>query len=351
MRAELAMAAWMAGSCALGACATTNVAEDAPVTPDAGSVRDAVVATDTPATGRPDAFSIDAMLREPPDAVVGGRDATPRLDAAIDAGPTPDTIMYVVASYDMPDAPRGPRMDEAPGLNLDGRVSIEGGAGTCEDFIGDLVSPFGERGVDNQLVGSLNGLLAGFVSDYDLQRVLDDDVATGRRLLAIRVNDLDSFVEDADVRVDLLLVRTVGCASDACPPPGGVVTPGATWSRVHVPLASGLPGEVVGGRLRVLLEDFPLVFDAGGVEVTMRIRESVLEGDVSATGLDHGVIAGGVAVDDLVFLAETIMPGIGETARGILIELADLRPSPADPLACTQLSAGLGVTAVPGAME
>jgi hypothetical protein len=83
----------------------------------------------------------------------------------------------------------------------------------------------------------------------------------------------------------------------------------------------------------------------------MTVRDSILEGDVSAFGLENGVLGGGILVEDLVLLAEMIMPGIGETARGILVDLADLSPSAADPLVCREVSAGMGLTAVPGTLE
>jgi hypothetical protein len=348
MRTELVVG--MLGALAIGGCAASNVVDDAASSLDAGPGTDAFVRDTTP-----DAFALDAFVATSdargPDAFVGRRDVGARPDAALDAGPTPPTITYVVAAYDLPDAPRGPRLDEAPGVNLDGRVSVEGGAGSCEDLIGDLVSPLGEPGVDNQLVGSLNSLLEGFIAGYDLQAVLDDDVATGRRLLAIQLSSLDSFDDDPEVRVDLFLVKPEGCAGDVCPPPGGVVSAGARWIRSLVPIGSALPGEIVAGRLHVVAHDFPLSFDASGVTVTMTVRDSILEGDVSAFGLENGVLGGGILVEDLVLLAEMIMPGIGETARGILVDLADLSPSAADPLVCREVSAGMGLTAVPRTLE
>ncbi|MFN7699870.1 MAG: hypothetical protein ACK6CU_30780 [Deltaproteobacteria bacterium] len=345
MRSKLVVGVLLA--LAVGGCGSSNVVlDDAASPPDAGPgpdafARDAFVAV--PDAFARDAFALDAFALDAP------MDAGPRSDSALDAGPTPPSILYVVAAYDVPSMPRGPRGDIAPGLNLDGRISSGGGADTCEDFASDLVSPTGEAGIDNELVGSLNGLISGFIAGYDLQAALDEDVASGRRLLAIRLDDLDSFIDDDDVRVDLLLVRPEGCASGVCPPPGGVVSPGARWSRVEVPLATALPGAIVGGRLRVLVADLPLTFDAAGVSATMTI-EGVLEADVSAAGLDEGVIAGGIAIDELVDVFETVMPGIGETARGVLEGISDLKPSP-DPWVCEQVSAGMGITAVPGTME
>ncbi len=337
-----------------GGCPSTNTLDDAALAPDAARFDaglDAAAGTDAredaAIVATPDAFLFDAVAAA--DASRTRRDSGPRPDSAVDAGPTPSTITYVIDTYDLPDAPRGPRSDEAPGLDLDGRVSDGTSSSTCEDFQPDLVSPLGELGVDNQLVASLHGLLSGFIVDFDLQATLDEDIASGRRLLAIRLTELDSFVDDGAVRVELFLVKPEGCTRDVCAPPGGVVSPDALWIMGLVPIGGGL-GEISGGRLHIVT-DFPLDFEASGMTITITIQDAILEADVSPLGLDNGVVAGGLRVDDIVFLADTIMPGIGETARGILQDLADLDPSASDPLLCDEISAGLGMTAVPGRLE
>ncbi len=340
----------------LSGCPTTNTVDDAAEGPDAGPQLDAPPAI-------PDAFGIDGPPIAEIDAYfddtwfvpmfdtgpASARDAAARPDGATDVGPAPSELAFVIGTYDLPPYPQGPSMDEAPGLDLDGRVSFGGSSGgptaTCEDYIDDLRSPFGERGIDNQLVGTLHGLLAGFISDFDLQRELDDGVATGERVIAVRLHDLDDYTSDGSVTVDLFLVTADGCSGEVCGLPDGVVLDARWVARTGEPLVTGATGEIVDGRLHVSFAAFPLSFGSGGTSATLLMRDAVLEADVTATSLEDGVIAGATPVQDLVDLAESIMPGIGETARGILEDMADLSPSAADPLRCDDISAGMAFTA------
>jgi hypothetical protein len=278
----------------------------------------------------------------------GGADSGARTDSPAMA---PVSATYIVGTITIPDAPTGAMMNITPGFNLDDKVSTEGGAGNCEDAIGDFQNPTGETGVDNQLVGSLIGLLRGFAADLDVQMTVDEQISTGALLLAVRVNDINSFTTDSSVTLDLFLVDPAGCAMSPCAPQGGRVSADQTWEMSSRPaLATGLPASIAEGVLSGGPLDLPLSFEAGGMAINLTIRDAQIGGEISEDSMENGNIGGELRIDDIVELAEGIMPGIGETARGILEGQADLSPS-SDPMVCESISAGIGFGAVTGTVE
>lgn len=263
----------------------------------------------------------------------------------------PVTMTYIVDTITIPPSPTGPMMNITPGFNLDDKVSVEGGAGNCEDAIGDYVNDQGDTGIDNQLVGILISTLMGFISDLDVQAEVDTQISSGSLLLAVRVNDINSYTSDSSVTLDLFLVDPAGCAMSPCAPTGGV-TADAMWvQQAGAPLAMGLPATIADGVLSGGPIDLPLSFEASGEMITLTIRDATVGGDISESGMENGAIGGELRIDDVVMLAEMIMPGIGETARGLLEMYGDLSPSTADPLVCDSISAGIAFTAVPGTVE
>ena len=280
----------------------------------------------------------------PPGTDAGGGGGT-------DAFMEPVDMTYIVGEISIPSMPDGTMPGTTPGFNLDGKVSVEGGAGNCEDFIQDYVNEQGETGVDNQLVGSLIGLLSGFVTDLDVQATVDEQISTGALLLAMRVNGINSFENDSSVTLDLFLVDPAGCAMSPCAPTGGTVSADQMWAMQAGPaLATGLSATIEGGVLSGGPLDLPLSFEASGMTINLTIRDARVGGDISADGLANGNIGGELRIEDIIMLAEMIMPGIGDVARGILQESADLSPS-SDPMVCDSISAGIGFSAVPGAVE
>lgn len=259
----------------------------------------------------------------------------------------PVSTTYIVDTITIPAAPTGPMMNQAPGFNLDGKVSVEGGTGNCEDAIGDYTSPSGETGIDNQLVGVLISTLQGFISDLDVQAQVNDQIASGSLILAIRVNDINSYTSDDSVTLDLFLVKQADCTMDTCPVTGSIMS-GQDWVQRAMPLAMALPATIEGGTLTGNVSALPLSFEASGETITLTIRDATVGGDITATGMTNAAIGGELRIDDVVMLAEMIMPGIGETARGLLVMYADLSPQSADPLTCDSISAGLAFTAVTG---
>ncbi len=269
---------------------------------------------------------------------------------ATDSGPVaePVTVTYIVGTIAIPPAPVD---GVAPGFNLDGIVSTgdNPAPATCEDVQPDYRNGSGETGVDNELVGHLLDLIGGLAGDLDVQATVDEQISTGALLIAMRVSDINSFVNDTSVGLDIFLVDPAGCATSPCAPTGGAVSAGASWTQQAGPaLASGLTASIVSGKLQGGPLDLPLHFSASGRDITLTIRRAQVGGDISESRLANGNIGGELLISDIVELAEQIQPGIGSTAEGLLRDYADLSPSAADPQVCDSISAGVGFSGVPG---
>jgi len=92
------------------------------------------------------------------------------------------------------------------------------------------------------------------------------------------------------------------------------------------------------------------VFRVSGTAWRIEVPNALLGGRITSTALTEAASGGAISIDDLVAFFESVMPGIGETARGLLEMYADLDPEPADPLICESISAGVGLTAVRGSV-
>lgn len=269
---------------------------------------------------------------------------TPGPDAGGDSGPAMEAISqtYIVGAINIPNGPDD--MNRVPGFNLD-MVTSDGTAAGCVGVTEDFTSFTGEVGTDNQFVGALVGILAAV--PLDVQMAVDEQIASGALLLAMRVNDINSFSADSSVTLELFLVRQADCAMSPCAVTGSVMA-GQAWRQDAVALtATPLSASITGGQLRGSVPALPLTFTASGEEISLTIRNATVGAGITATGLTNGAIGGSLRVMEILDLAEQIMPGIGPTVRPIIEGNADLEPSAADPNTCGAISVGLGFTAVP----
>ncbi len=268
------------------------------------------------------------------DAGMGGSDSpVPTME--------PITQTYIVGAINIPEGPDA--MERVPGFNLDGMNTDGNGVG-CVGGTVDFTSLAGEAGTDNQFVGMLTGLLAGF--DLDLQMSVNEQISSGALLLAMRVNDINSFSADSSVTLELFLVRQADCAMSPCPVTGGVMA-GQAWRQDAVSLTpTPLSATITAGQLRGSVPALPLAFETDGMNIMLTIRNAQVGAGITATGLTNGAIGGALNIDEVLMIAETIMPGVSMTVRPILEGNADIEPT-ADPAICGAISVGIGFTAVP----
>lgn len=264
-------------------------------------------------------------------------------DTGSDSGSveSPISRTYVVSAFSIPDADD---MGRVPGFNLDSMNSDGMGSG-CVGAAPDYMSWTGEVGTDNQFVGSFNGILGA--GGLNLQMSADEQIASGAQLLAMRVNDIDSFTADADVTLELFLVRQAVCVMSPCPLSGGVVADQAWRQDALSVTATPSPASIEDGQLRGGLTLLPLSFSSGSTNILLTIHDARVGAVISATGLTNGAIGGTLRADEIINdVTERIQPGSASTARPVIDGSADLEPT-VDPNLCASMSIGIGFTAVP----
>lgn len=277
----------------------------------------------------------------PSDPVVGNDTGPVGNDTGMTMAPISQT--YIVGAINIPDG--ADAMNRVPGFNLDMMNSDGTGAG-CVGATPDFTSLTGEAGTDNQFVGSLVGLISTGAS-LDVQEAVSEQISNGSLLLAMRVNDINSFSADPSVTLELFLVKQASCMADTCPVTGAVMG-GQAWQQRAASLTpTPLMASITAGQLSGTIPALPLSFTASGNTIMLTIRNARVGAGISATGLTNGAIGGSLRVQDILDLAEMIMPGIGATVAPIIRQNADLDPMTGMPNSCDAISAGLGFTAVP----
>lgn len=269
--------------------------------------------------------------------------------ATTDTGPgasdspasAPMSVTYIVGAITIPDMPDA--MNRVPGFNLDATDSMDGTGVGCVAANPDYTSLTGEAGVDNLFVGSLVGTLQT-VGSINVQTSVSEQIASGALLLAMRVNDVNSFTTDTSVTLDLFLVKQGDCAGETCPVTGSVMV-GQAWRQRSVAYATGVMGSITAGSLRATVPTLPLSFTASGNMINLDIQNANIGATITATGLANGQIGGGIAFAQLVSIAQMLMPALTEaTLRGLI--QADLNPRASDANTCDGISVGLGFNGV-----
>jgi len=283
----------------------------------------AVCACDAPAMVAPDGNLYDASVAD-----------------ADEPRELPRSATFLITHLELA---RGPEEDGAvEGIDLDARASLgDAMAADCRDRHPDRQSPLGVPGVDNQLVVGLVPLILEFAT-LDLEHGFDAPIASGERLHAIRVTELDDLTSDADVQVEILVVERLRCFGGVCPP--GEIPVGDLFVDRRMPIVRDLPGAIVEGRLRFELPTF-----AAAGPIGILLREVVVEVAIDEHGLE-GVIAGGYAIEDVITFADSgalsIEPPDYTMLRMMLQGFSDLSPSPGDASVCDSISAAMSVDAV-----
>lgn len=271
-------------------------------------------------------------------------------DAGMGGSDTPVPTMepvsrtYIVGAITIPEAPDA--MNRVPGFNLDATDSMDGGGDGCVGSNPDYTSLTGEAGVDNLFVGSLVSTIQT-LGDINVQTSVNEQIASGSLLLAMRVNDINSFANDSSVTLDLFLVKQGDCAGETCPVVGGVMAGGA-WTQRDAAYATGVSGSITAGSLRATVPSLPLNFTASGTMVNLTIQNANIGATITEGGLATGQIGGGIAFSQLVTIAMMLEDSLTEETLRSVVD-ADLNPRAADANTCDGISVGLGFTAVSAA--
>lgn len=218
-----------------------------------------------------------------------------------------------------------------------------------DDLIGmqcarrDYTDPEGRPGIDNALAGLLPVVEAQAVGGQRLDYLLEDSIAAGQILLAFELAGIDDASDDGCVGVrmrrlsgepllgtDNLLLGGQTLYPDGSAPISDLGTAVMSEGRLETDAADiVLPVSILDARFTLNVRD-------GRVRI-LRVSEDRIE----------GVIAGGIDIEEILAVVATlnIPSGLMATAEALIRTNADLALVDG---ACSQLSAVLVFTAVPG---
>jgi len=285
-----------------------------------------------------------------------------------DAGSGPaQTVTYVLGAINA-ETPAGSDPTQAYGFNLDGMVG--GPAGTCF-AVDDFTSPItGMTGVDNQLGGSLAGLLDGVLMGDGLNGTIRDQIEAGKVLLILEVSDINSFTADSSIMVHAVLGQMpagaacqmhtdmASCTGDTahmCSFTAGAMGAAGTCATTAAPqvsaacaahtdsascyadhanacnwgamasacsgIASGqtfamlsdlgtVPGSITGGQISATTSSLPLTFSAMGHVITLTLHNVQFGGRIAATGITNGEFGAKISIAELQSTIDSLGLGV-----------------------------------------
>ncbi len=180
-------------------------------------------------------------------------------------------------------------MDVADGFNLDNRVSRLGDVQTCR--AGDLTSPSGETGIDNQLARLMPTVdqMTGGAVDGAIQAAINN----GQMLVAVTVSGIDDACNDDSV--DVTVQRVEGMpfvGSDMA------VDPGQTFDLMRMVPISQLHGHITDRTLLTDPAQLPLPVAILDEQFTLQFHGARIRLQMSPTGDSHGIIGGAISLTE-----------------------------------------------------
>jgi hypothetical protein len=241
---------------------------------------------------------------------------------------------------------------ETPGFNLDGCNTPAGGTTGCGHM--DRRFDIDQNGWFEGLDNGIDNQLAEVAPLFESVPLAFPNVWDGDRVLLLEVKDVDSIVDDSCVQVSFLWGMVPEEAELELV--DGRVVPGQTFdidaARSH---QAGGPqpritaqGILQNGRVFAGPMALEVVMAGEGGVTPLDLHTGYVAFDMTADGLDVGVIGGGLEL-------EGFLDGVGllmiddfppEIWRSFLEPLTDLEPD-ANNLNCESVSVGLTFTAVP----
>ncbi|MDP3277018.1 MAG: hypothetical protein Q8Q09_17635 [Deltaproteobacteria bacterium] len=231
------------------------------------------------------------------------------------------------------------RAGVADGYDLDNRVSMEGDVRTCRH--GDLVSPDGHMGIDNQLASLIPSVdrMTGGALDGAIQAAINN----GQMLVVLRVEGIDDLCEDSEVRVSVVRVSGMPfVGSDQ------LVDSGQTFDLMRTAPMTHTTGRITGGTLELGPVDLPLPVAVLDAQFVIMFYGARLRVSIAPDGADgQGVIGGGISLAEFMSILSTLtIPNdLRTTVNGALTLFADLDRDAMGK--CQRISGALRITTRP----
>lgn len=229
-------------------------------------------------------------------------------------------------------------VDVADGFNLDNRVSELGDFMTCRQ--GDLTSPDGERGIDNQLARLIPqvDMMTGGVLDGAVQTAINN----GQMLVVITADGVDDLCNDSEVMLSVQRVSGMPfVGSDMLPDPG------QTFDLMRMAPVTRAQGSITDGVLQITPTDLPLPIAILDAQFTLTFYGAHIKIKINPDGDSNGIIGGGLSLNEFrtVLQPLNIPDNLRNTVNSALTLFADLDR---DPMAkCQKISGALRVIGRP----
>ena len=180
----------------------------------------------------------------------------------------------------------------AYGFDLDGKSSEDGEDESCGH--GDLESPDGEVGIDNQLakIWTLIEPVAGSIA----QELLQGSINEGRVLLALELVGVDNIAEDSDVMLRIFTAQgepEIGTL--------GLISPDQTFSiNTEADFVEVEGVSISNGRVQVGPIDFSMPLDILELQTTLNIKMGSFDFTIHDDGTFHGYMGGAISVSEFL---------------------------------------------------
>lgn len=249
---------------------------------------------------------------------------------------------FIVREYDF----AIPEDGKSLGVDIDGvdGTDAKTGIGCGKD---DLVSPDGQKGIDNGM-GPIWGMFLQILGEAMAQGLQQAAVHDGRTIMLLRLEGVDDEEND-----DCTDIRTLTGAGQPLIGSDGEILPGQTFAVDDMRSASFGRGWIRDGRVHAEADELTLEANLGRYTFVNTFHTATVEFDLDLDGI-HAMLAGGLDADAAVEAAlkeaefgeaQSLAPAI----PGIIHGAADLAPD-ADGT-CTQVSTVVIFDAVPVFIE
>ena len=182
------------------------------------------------------------------------------------------------------------------GFNLDNAVSPDGEEASCGH--GDLTSPSGEEGIDNQFA-ELWSTIYPIVGEQ-VNALLQNAINEGRVLVMVELEGVDDLYED-----DQVSVRVFRGISRPDIGTRGLITPDQTFQfDYNSPITSVEDAQIQGGELTVGPVEFNIPLTILDLDIIAKIELGMLVVSFSESGELSGFLTGmtNVAVLSLIHI-------------------------------------------------
>jgi len=223
------------------------------------------------------------------------------------------------------------------GFDLDGIDSTSSDPQGC--YKADMVDPDGNTGIDSAFSGLVPALEA--TEAAAIEGLIEDAILTGELQLLFTIDGVDDPFDDDCVAVEV---------SEGAEPPllatDGTLLDWQTLTRdIAVPTERATEVALVNGTVIARDLQLHLALEVLGEPVVFDMKSGAMRIDVAEDGYMSGYFGGGVAIAQIMAVADSDEIGISELVESLVTTAADLNPGAGGQ--CEELSITFEFEAIP----